>query len=148
MEHLDGQVVLSRKVAERGRYPAIDVFQTTSSLIDPEKVGERHYHLVEETIRYLQRYNELEEIIAILGLDELSAEDRLIYFRSRKLQNYFTQPMFVAENFTGITGQSVPIGDVLDDVEGILGGVFDTVDEDVFAYIGSAKQLRPASSMY
>ncbi|MCD8324569.1 MAG: F0F1 ATP synthase subunit beta [Clostridiales bacterium] len=142
MGHLDGQVVLSRKVAERGRYPAIDVFQTTSSLIDPEKIGSRHYNLVGETIRYLQRYNELEEIIAVLGLDELSMQDRLIYFRSRKLQNYFTQPMFVAENFTGIPGQSVDIADVLDDVEAILNGEYDDMDEEAFSYVGTVKHLR------
>ena len=101
MQHLDGQVVLSRKVAEKGLYPAIDVFATTSTLIDPEKVGERHYHLVEESIRYLARYEELEEIIAVLGIEELSQADKEIFYRSRMLRNYFTQPMFVAENFTG-----------------------------------------------
>ncbi len=142
MEHLDGQVVLSRKVAEKGLYPAIDVFQTTSSLIDPEKVGQRHYELVEESIRYLTRYNELEEIIAVLGIDELSNADKLIFYRSRKLRNYFTQPMFVAENFTGIPGQFVTIADVLDDVEAILSGSMDNLSEDAFYMIGSAKTLR------
>lgn len=107
MQHLDGQVVLSRKVAEKGLYPAIDVFATTSTLIDPEKVGERHYHLVEESIRYLARYEELEEIIAVLGIEELSQADKEIFYRSRMLRNYFTQPMFVAENFTGIPGEIV-----------------------------------------
>ena len=136
MQHLDGQVVLSRKVAEKGLYPAIDVFATTSTLIDPEKVGERHYHLVEESIRYLARYEELEEIIAVLGIEELSQADKEIFYRSRMLRNYFTQPMFVAENFTGIPGEFVAIEDVLQDVEDILNGVYDDEDEAVFYMIG------------
>ena len=136
MQHLDGQVVLSRKVAEKGLYPAIDVFATTSTLIDPEKVGERHYHLVEESIRYLARYEELEEIIAVLGIEELSQADKEIFYRSRMLRNYFTQPMFVAENFTGIPGEFVAIEDVLQDVEDILNGVYDDEDETAFYMIG------------
>ena len=135
--HLDGKIVLDRKVAEKGIYPAINVFQTTSNMIDIDKVGEKHYYLVNEVIRYLARYEELEEIIAVLGIEELSKADREIFFRSRKLWNYFTQPMFVAENFTGIPGEFVDIKDVLIDVEDILNGVYDDVDEDAFAFIGS-----------
>ena len=120
--HLDGKIVLDRKVAEKGIYPAINVFQTTSNMIDIDKVGEKHYYLVNEVIRYLARYEELEEIIAVLGIEELSKADREIFFRSRKLRNYFTQPMFVAENFTGIPGEFVDIKDVLIDVEDILNG--------------------------
>lgn len=135
--HLDGKIVLDRKVAEKGIYPAINVFQTTSNMIDIDKVGEKHYYLVNEVIRYLARYEELEEIIAVLGIEELSKADREIFFRSRKLRNYFTQPMFVAENFTGIPGEFVDIKDVLIDVEDILNGVYDDVDEDAFAFIGS-----------
>lgn len=142
LEHLDGQVVLSRKVAEKGLYPAIDVFQTTSSMIDADKIGQRHYELVGEVIRYLTRYNELEEIIAVLGIEELSYEDRMIFYRSRKLRNYFTQPMFVAENFTGIPGEFVKIDDVLDDVEAILTGKCDDIPEDTFFMIGSMKGKR------
>ena len=142
LEHLDGQVVLSRKVAEKGLYPAIDVFQTTSSMIDADKIGQRHYELVSEVIRYLTRYNELEEIIAVLGIEELSYEDRMIFYRSRKLRNYFTQPMFVAENFTGIPGEFVKIDDVLDDVEAILTGKCDDILEDDFFMIGSMKGKR------
>lgn len=135
--HMDGQIVLSRKVAEKGIYPAIDVFQTTSRMIDREKIGERHYRLIEDVIRYLARYEELEEIIAVLGIEELSMEDRFIFYRSRKLRNYFTQPLFVAENFTGIPGAFVKIGDVLDDVEHILDGTYDALEEDAFSFIGS-----------
>lgn len=137
LSHLDGQVVLDRKVAEKGLYPAVDVFHTTSSLITVEKVGQRHYSLVNETIRYLSQYQELEKIVAVLGIEELSEENKNVFFRSRKLRNYFTQPMFVSEQYTGIPGQFVRIEDVLDDVEAILSGKYDDKDERFFAYIGS-----------
>lgn len=134
--HLDGQIVLDRKVAEKGLYPAVDVFNTTSKLIDIEKVGERHYRLVEAVLKYYSRYRDLEEIIAVLGIEELSEEDTRVFYRTRKLRNYFTQPMFVAEQFTGIPGQFVKIEDILNDVEDILNGTFDDVDESKFSYIG------------
>lgn len=139
--HLDGQIVLDRKVAEKGLYPAINIFQTTSKMIDIEHVGERHYNLVQKVLSYLTRYEELEEIIAVLGIDELSQEDKMIFYRSRKLRNYFTQPMFVAENYTNIPGKFVVINDILDDVENILNGRYDNVDESRFLYIGSIKEL-------
>ena len=139
MQHLDGQLVLDRKVAEKGIYPAINVFKTTSKLLDPEYVGERHYNLASEAIRFLSRYEELEEIVALIGIDELSREDTDIFYRSRKLRNYLSQPMFVAEQFTGIAGQSVAIDDVLNDVEDILTGVYDDKDESAFMYIGKAR---------
>ncbi len=134
--HMDGQIVLDRKVAESGLYPAVNVHRSTSKLIDPEKVGQKHYHLVEEVLKYLTRYDELEEIIAVLGIDELSNDDKNIFFRSRKLRNYFTQPMFVAQNYTNIPGKFVKIEDVLVDVENILNGTYDSIDEDRFLYIG------------
>lgn len=142
MGHLDGQVVLSRKVAEKGLYPAVDVFQTSSTLMEVERVGKRHYDLHENVIAYLQRYQELEEIIAVLGIEELSQQDKEIFYRSRKLRNYFTQPMFVAQDFTGIPGVYVEIADVLDDVEAILNGSYDDRDEDEFFMIGSMKQKQ------
>ena len=142
MGHLDGQVVLSRKVAEKGLYPAVDVFQTSSTLMEVERVGKRHYDLHEKVIAYLQRYQELEEIIAVLGIEELSQQDKEIFYRSRKLRNYFTQPMFVAKDFTGIPGVYVEIADVLDDVEAILNGSYDDRDEDEFFMIGSMKQKQ------
>ena len=134
--HLDGQIVLDRKVAEKGLYPAVNVFKTSSKLIDIETVGERHYRLVEEVLRYYSRYNELEEIIAVLGIEELSMTDARIFYRTRKLRNYFTQPMFVAEDFTGVPGKFVDIDDVIRDVEDILNGRYDDVDESKFLYIG------------
>lgn len=140
--HLDGQIVLDRKVAEKGLYPAVDVFSTSSKLIDIEHIGERHYRLVEEVLRYYSRYRDLEEIIAVLGIEELSAADTKIFYRTRKLRNYFTQPMFVAENFTGVPGQFVHIDDVLDDVEDILNGKYDELDENKFLYIGSCHETK------
>ena len=134
--YMDGQIVLDRKVAELGLYPAIDVFKSTSKLVDVEKIGERHFKLIEEVLRYLTRYKELEEIIAILGIEELSEEDKRIFYRSRKLRYYFSQPMFVAEPFTNIPGQFVKIEDVLIDVENLLNGVYDNVDESKFLFIG------------
>lgn len=134
--YMDGQIVLDRKVAELGLYPAIDVFKSTSRLVDIEKIGERHFKLIEEVLRYLTRYKELEEIIAILGIEELSEDDKHIFYRSRKLRYYFSQPMFVAEPFTNIPGEFVKIEDVLIDVENILNGTYDGVDESKFLFIG------------
>ena len=138
--HLDGQIVLDRKIAEKGLYPAINVFESHSNAIDPEKVGRKHYELVQETLKYLARYQELEEIIAVLGIDELSEEDKLIFYRARKLRNYFTQPMFVSENYTGLKGKMVDIKDTLKDVEDILNGKYDDTDEGEFLYRGSLNE--------
>lgn len=137
LSHLDGQIVLDRSIAEKGIYPAIDVFKTTSALVDPDIIGKRHFDLIEKSLKFLTRYTELEEIIVVLGIEELSEEDRQIFYRSRKLRNYFSQPLFVSEQYTGIPGQLVDINDVLDDVENILNGTYDDVDESKFLYIGS-----------
>lgn len=134
--HMDGQIVLDRKVSEKGLFPAVNVFKTNSKMIDIEKVGERHYNLVEQTLKCLTRHDELEEIIAVLGIDELSNEDKLIFYRARKIRNYFTQPFFVAANYTNIPGVYVSIDDILNDVENILNGKYDSVDESKFMYIG------------
>ena len=136
ISYMEGQIVLDRKIAELGLYPAIDVFKSTSKLIDVDKIGERHFKLIEEVLRYLTRYKELEEIIAILGIEELSEEDKKIFYRSRKLRYYFSQPMFVAEAYTNIPGQFVKIEDILIDVENILNGVYDEDDESKFLFIG------------
>lgn len=136
MSYMDGQIVLDRKIAELGLYPAINVFKSQSKLVDREKIGDRHFGLVEKVLAHLTRYEELEEIIAVLGIEELSEEDKYIFHRSRKLRNYFSQPMFVAEPYTNIPGQFVDIKDVLDDVEGILTGKYDSMDESKFRYIG------------
>lgn len=136
VSYMDGQIVLDRHIAELGIYPAIDVFKSTSRLVDKDKIGERHFKLVEETLKYLTRYQELEEIIAVLGIDELSDEDKNIFHRSRKLRYYFSQPLHVSEQFTNIKGEYVELEDVLNDVENILNGTYDNVDENAFFYIG------------
>lgn len=136
MSYMDGQIVLDRKIAELGIYPAINVFNSTSKLVDVEKIGERHFKLVEQVLKTLTRYNELEEIITVLGIEELSEEDKMIFYRARKIRNYFSQPMFVAEAYTGIPGQFVKIEDVLNDVENILSGKYDDIDESKFLFIG------------
>ena len=138
---MDGQIVLSRKIAESGLYPAVDVSKSSSSLIDEDIIGTRHYNLVSKVLASFARYAELEEIIAVLGIDELSQEDKNIFYRSRKLRNYFTQPMFVAENYTNIPGKMVDISDILDDVEGILNGTYDDIDENKFLYIGNIRSI-------
>jgi F-type H+-transporting ATPase subunit beta len=135
--HLDGQVVLDRGVAEKGIYPAINVFATNSRIIDPEIVGRRHFDLVESALACFSRYADLEQIVAVLGIDELTAEDYNTFFRARKLRNYFSQPMFVAEQYTGIPGVFVRIEDVLDDVAAIVSGELDGTDEQEFMYIGA-----------
>lgn len=140
--HFDGQIVLDRKVAEKGIYPAVNVFKTTSKLISVDKIGQRHYDLVQKVVRYLARYQKLEEIVAVLGIEELSTEDYNIFYRSRKLRNYFTQPMFIAEQFTNIPGKFVRIEDVLNDVEAILHGKYDTTDENRFSYIGNLHDYK------
>jgi F-type H+-transporting ATPase subunit beta len=142
MSHLDGQVVLSRKVAEKGIYPAVDVFNTTSKLLTVEGVGERHFRLAERAVAALARYQELEEVVAVLGIDELSEEDTNIFYRARKLRNYFSQPFFVSEQFTGIPGVFVKIEDVLDDVEAILTGEYDSVDESHFLFVGKIPEIK------
>ena len=138
--HLDGQIILDRKTAEKGIYPAVNVFGTTSKLIDPERIGEKHYNLVQQCLKHFSRYEELEEIIAVLGIEELSEEDKNIFYRTRKLRNYFTQPMFVSENFTGIPGKIVKIEDILTDVEDLLNGKYDDLDENKLLYIGKINE--------
>lgn len=140
MTHLDGQIVLDRKIAEKGLYPAINPFKSSSKAVDPEKVGLKHYKLVQQVLAHLARYEELEEIIAVLGIDELSDEDKNIFYRSRKIRNYFTQPLFVSENYTGKPGVMVNIKDTLNDVENILNGKYDDIDESDLLYRGSLNE--------
>lgn len=135
--HLDGQIVLDRKISQKGLYPAINVFNSTSKAVDKDVIGERHYNLIQRCLSMLVRYEELEEIIAVLGIDELSEQDKNIFYRARKIRNYFTQPLFVSEDYTGIKGEMVDINDVLDDVEAILDGVYDNVDESELLYRGT-----------
>ena len=134
--YMDGQITLDRKMAEKGLHPAINVFKSTSKLVDADKIGQRHYDLIKKALAYFTRYEELEEVIAILGIDEVSEEDKNIFYRSRKLRNYFSQPLFAAESFTNMPGVKVDIEDVLNDVENILNGTYDYIDELSFLFIG------------
>lgn len=134
--YIDGTVTLDRNIAEKGIYPAINIEKTSSKLIDKEIIGERHYNLVEKVLKYFSRYAELENLIAVLGIDELSEEDQNIFFRTRKIRNYFSQPMFTAETFTNIKGEYVNIEDCLIDIENLLNGKYDNVAETDFLFIG------------
>ena len=135
--YMDGQITLDRKMSEKGLYPAINVFKSTSKLVDIDVLGERHYNLLKKALAYYTRYDELEEVIAILGVDEMSEEDKNIFYRTRKLRNYFSQPLFASESFTNMPGVKVDIEDILNDVENILNGKYDFIDELSFLYIGA-----------
>jgi F-type H+-transporting ATPase subunit beta len=135
--HLDATVVLSRQIAELGIYPAIDPLDSTSRQLDPLVVGEEHYNVALSVQRTLQRYKELKDIIAILGMDELSEEDRLTVLRARKIQRFLSQPFFVAEVFTGTPGRYVPIKETIRGFKGIVEGQYDHLPEQAFYMVGS-----------
>jgi F-type H+-transporting ATPase subunit beta len=142
--HLDSALVLSRDIAAEGLYPAIDPVSSWSKALDPEVVGERHDRAAQEARRVLGRYRELRDIISMLGMEELSAEDRRLVARARRLQNYMTQPFFVTESFTGHPGRSVPVEETVADVEAILDGRCDARAERDLFMIGSLRDLEGA----
>lgn len=135
--HLDATVVLSRQIAELGIYPAIDPLDSTSRQLDPLVVGQEHYDVALAVQRTLQRYKELKDIIAILGMDELSEDDRLTVTRARKIQKYLSQPFFVAEVFTGVPGRYVPIKETIRAFKGIVEGQYDHLPEQAFYMVGT-----------
>lgn len=135
--HLDATVVLSRQIAELGIYPAIDPLDSTSRQLDPLVVGQEHYDVARAVQSTLQRYKELKDIIAILGMDELSEDDRLIVTRARKIQRFLSQPFFVAEVFTGTPGRYVPIKETIRGFKGIIEGEFDHLPEQAFYMVGT-----------
>jgi len=135
--HLDATVVLSRQIAEIGIYPAIDPLDSTSRQLDPLVVGQEHYDVALSVQRTLQRYKELKDIIAILGMDELSEEDRLTVMRARKAQRFLSQPFFVAEVFTGVPGRYVPIKETIRAFKGIVEGAYDHLPEQAFYMVGT-----------
>jgi F-type H+-transporting ATPase subunit beta len=139
--HLDATTELSRQVAALGIYPAVDPLASTSTILAPEVVGERHYNVARQVQETLQRYKELQDIIAILGLDELSDEDRLTVNRARKIQRFLSQPFFVAKVFTGIEGEFVPVEETVDSFESILKGELDEVPEQAFLNVGGVEQV-------
>jgi F-type H+-transporting ATPase subunit beta len=139
--HLDGTVVLSRQIAELGLYPAVDPLDSTSRILDPNVVGEEHYQVARGVQKVLQRYKDLQDIIAILGMDELSEEDKLIVARARKIQRFLSQPFFVAEAFTGRPGVYVPIKETVRGFKEILEGRHDDISEQCFAYASTIDEV-------
>ena len=139
--HLDATTELSRQVAALGIYPAVDPLASTSTILTPEVVGERHYNVARRVQENLQRYKELQDIIAILGLDELSEEDRLTVSRARKIQRFLSQPFFVAKVFTSIDGEFVPVEETVSSFEAILNGDLDNVPEQAFLNVGGIEQV-------
>ncbi|HAD08089.1 MAG TPA: F0F1 ATP synthase subunit beta [Porticoccaceae bacterium] len=139
--HLDATLVLSRQIAELGIYPAVDPLDSTSRLLDPLVIGQEHYEVARGVQSVLQRYKELRDIIAILGMDELSEEDKLVVARARKIQRFLSQPFFVAEIFTGSPGKYVPVKDTIASFKGILDGDYDDLPEQAFYMVGSIEEV-------
>ncbi|QJC30132.1 F0F1 ATP synthase subunit beta [Enterobacteriaceae endosymbiont of Plateumaris sericea] len=139
--HLDATIVLSRQIASLGIYPAIDPLNSTSRQLDPLIIGKDHYNIAQNVKSLLQRYQELKDVIAILGIDELSDEDKLIISRARKIQKFFSQPFFVAEMFTGIKGTYVNLKDTIKGFTGIINGDFDHLPEQNFYMVGSIDEV-------
>ena len=135
--HLDATTVLSRKIVEQGIYPAVDPLESTSRILDPRIVGEEHYQVARGVQEILQRYKELQDIIAILGMDELSEEEKVLVARARKVQRFLSQPFFVAEQFTGTTGRYVPLGETIQGFKEILEGKYDEIPEGMFLNAGN-----------
>jgi len=138
--HLDATVVLSRNIAELGIYPAVDPLDSTSRQLDPLVVGEDHYNTAQAVQGVLQRYKELKDIIAILGMDELSEDDKLVVARARKVERFLSQPFFVAEVFTGSPGKYVSLEDSIKAFKGILNGDYDDLPEQAFYMVGTIEE--------
>ncbi len=138
--HFDGTTELSRDIAALGIYPAVDPLASTSTILAPEVVGQRHYDVARQVQEILQRYKELQDIIAILGLDELSEEDRVTVSRARKIQRFLSQPMFVAEVFTGLPGVFTPVNDTVESFEALVKGELDELPEQAFLNVGGADE--------
>ena len=140
--HLDATIALERSIVEKGIYPAVDPLASTSRILDPNIVGDEHYRTAREVQRVLQRYKDLQDIIAILGIDELSEDDKLIVSRARKIERFFSQPFFVAERFTGINGRYVPLKDTVRGFREILDGKCDDLPEQAFMMAGTIEDVR------
>jgi F-type H+-transporting ATPase subunit beta len=139
--HLDATSVLSRQIAELGIYPAVDPLDSTSRIMDPNILGEEHYAVARTVQKILQRYKDLQDIIAILGMDELSEEDKLMVNRARKIQKYLSQPFFVAEAFTGIPGKYVKLQDTIKGFKMIIEGKVDDLPEQAFYMVGAIEEV-------
>ena len=139
--HLDATTVLSRSISELGIYPAVDPLESTSRILDPHIVGEEHYHVARGVQEILQKYKELQDIIAILGMDELSEEDKIVVNRARKVQRFLSQPFHVAEQFTGLQGQYVPVSETIRGFQEILDGKHDDIPENYFLNAGNIDEV-------
>ena len=139
--HLDSTTVLSRRIVEQGIYPAVDPLASTSKILDPRILGERHYAVAREVQTILQKYKDLQDIIAILGIDELSDEDKLAVNRARKIQRFMSQPNYVAEQFTGLEGRYVPVEDTIEGFEKIAAGEMDDTPEQAFYMVGDLNEV-------
>ena len=135
--HLDATTVLSRDIASQGIYPAVDPLDSTSRILSPEVVGQEHYDIARRVQQVLQRYKELQDIIAIMGMDELSDQDKLSVYRARKIQNFLSQSFSVAEQFTGMPGKYVPLKETLRGFRMILDGECDDLPESAFLFAGT-----------
>lgn len=138
--HLDASTVLSRQIAEKGIYPAVDPLESSSRILSPEIVGEEHYAVATEVKRILQRYKDLQDIIAILGMDELSEEDKLLVQRARKIERFLSQPFFVAEQFTGMAGKYVKLEESIKSFKGLINGEYDHLPEQAFYMVGTIEE--------
>jgi F-type H+-transporting ATPase subunit beta len=144
--HLDATTVLSRSIAELGIYPAVDPLDSSSTMLDPSVIGERHYRVARGVQETLQRYKDLQDIIAILGMDELSEDDRMAVDRARKIQRFLSQPFFVAEQFTGLKGAYVPLEESVAGFEEILDGKLDHIPEQDFYLKGNIEEVNAKRS--
>ena len=140
--HLDATTVLSRKIVEQGIYPAVDPLESTSRILEPDVVGEEHYNVARRVQEVLQKYKELQDIIAILGMEELSEDDKLTVYRARKIQKFLSQPFHVAENFTGIQGVYVPVEDTIKGFKAIIDGEMDEYPENAFFNVGTIEDVK------
>ncbi len=145
--HLDATTVLSRRIVDMGIYPAVDPLESTSNILSPEVVGDEHYKLARRVQEMLQRNQELQDIIAILGIDELSEEDRLLVSRARKLQRFFSQPFFVAENFTGLPGAFIPVTETIRGCREIVEGLCDALPDQAFLMSGTIDSVREKAEL-
>jgi F-type H+-transporting ATPase subunit beta len=139
---LDATTVLSRAIAELGIYPAVDPLDSTSSMLDPQIVGDEHYAVARRVQQTLQKYKDLQDIIAILGMDELSEEDRLVVSRARRIQRFLSQPFFVATQFTGLEGRYVPLKETIAGFQEILSGALDDLPEQAFYLVGNVEEAK------
>ncbi len=139
--HLDATTVLSRKIVEMGIYPAVDPLDSTSRILDPRVVGDDHYYTAKSVQQILQKYTDLQDIIAILGMDELSEEDKIVVARARKIQRFLSQPFFVAEEFTGTPGKYVPLDETIRGFKGIVNGEYDDIPEQAFYMQGTTEEV-------